>query len=351
MSELIEEIQPKESYSISVIRVLAMILILICHIVQRYPNTFINETAQIFNVGVFIFLFISGFLYGGKNISNIKQWYLKRAIRILVPLYVFSIFLWLIDIIFFNISIPFKYFIVYLLNLQGVLGSIEGGYHLWFLTALMFCYLITPLLNKYKEKFRNKNKLRVFLTTVLFLNIIVTIFISRKIGIYLGYIYTYIYAYYFSFTWKRNITKKVLVLLSLITFAVLGIRLVYRTYFYSTIIYDGVIVIYEQFIFGIWIFILSYALINKVNYKNSIFKNTILKLDSISFYIYITHYIFVMRPLSLMNITNNFFINIVISLLATYASAKGLEKICNCIYKNKFLRRRVNENKYYSSNI
>lgn len=350
--ESINEIQKyKERRIISIIRIFAMILILICHIVQKYPNAAINASAQIFNVGVFIFLFISGFLYGGKDIKNIKQWYLKRAIRILIPMYIFIIVLSLIDIIFLNIKIPLKYFFVYLFNLQGVLGSIDGAYHLWFLTALMFCYLITPLLNKYKDIFRNKNTLIRFLLITLFINVVVTIFFSRKLGLYLGYMYTYLYAYCFGFRWRRKISKQKLILLSIITFIALGVRVIYRNYFDSTIIYDGVIVIYEQFIFAVWIFILSYKLINKIIYKSTRFKKAILNLDSMSFYIYITHYIFVMRPISLMSITDNFLINILIALGATYVSAQILNKMCNYFYKNKLLRRSVHENRYYSSSI
>ena len=348
----INEIQKyKEQRIISIIRIFAMILILICHIVQKYPNKAINASAQIFNVGVFIFLFISGFLYGGKDINNIKQWYLKRAIRILIPMYVFIIVLSLLDIIFFNTKIPLKYFFVYLLNMQGVLGLVDGAQHLWFLTALMFCYLITPLLNKYKEKFRNKNTLIRFLFITLFVNIIVTIFLSMKLGLYLGYMYTYLFAYCFGFIWRRNISTQKLFLLSIITFIALGVRVVSRNYFDSNVIYDGIIVIYEQIIFAVWIFILSYKLIDKFIHETTKFKDIILNLDSMSFYIYITHYIFVMGPISLMSITDYFILNTVIALAATYVSAQVLSKLCNCFYKNKLLRRSIHEDKYYSSSI
>lgn len=41
-----------------------MILILACHIVQQHSNEYIKMTAQFLNVGVSIFILISGYLYG-----------------------------------------------------------------------------------------------------------------------------------------------------------------------------------------------------------------------------------------------------------------------------------------------
>lgn len=55
---------------ISYLRVFAMILILACHIVQEHNNSYINMTAQFLNVGVPIFIIISGYLYGQKEIKE-----------------------------------------------------------------------------------------------------------------------------------------------------------------------------------------------------------------------------------------------------------------------------------------
>ena len=54
-------------------------------------------TAQFLNVGVSIFIIISGYLYAKKEIKEgYFKWIRKRAKRILVPMYFFMIFLLII---------------------------------------------------------------------------------------------------------------------------------------------------------------------------------------------------------------------------------------------------------------
>lgn len=64
----------KKDISVSVIRLFAMLMIISCHILQGLNN----KWAFWVNVGVQIFFFISGFLYGKKDIDNIKTFYVGR---------------------------------------------------------------------------------------------------------------------------------------------------------------------------------------------------------------------------------------------------------------------------------
>ena len=52
--------------AIEYIRVIGMVLILLCHFSQYYGS----DLALWFNVGVQIFLIVSGFLYGSKEIED-----------------------------------------------------------------------------------------------------------------------------------------------------------------------------------------------------------------------------------------------------------------------------------------
>lgn len=325
------EISKQESYIISVVRVFSMILILLCHLVQENSNFIITQTAQIFNVGVFVFLFISGFLYGNKEINNTKKWYLKRAIRILVPLYIFIIFLIIVNVVFLNKAIDIKYYFIYLFNMQGLLGFILGAQHLWFLTALMFCYLVTPLLNKGKKEFKDRNKI-VYFIILISIHSIITIFINAKLGLYLGYLYTYIFAYYFGYEWKRIIKNKDMIILTIVMIIALVIRFMAKFIIDGSIIYDGIIVIYEQIILAFWIFIAIYFTISKFKKGSNKKSKIILYFDNLSFYIYIVHIMFMTGPIRLMGLTNSFFINSMIVLMASYISAIILNKICNFIY-------------------
>ena len=46
-------------YSIALVRIVSCIMIFLCHYVQILGNPIIAQTAQFFNVGVFVFFMIS----------------------------------------------------------------------------------------------------------------------------------------------------------------------------------------------------------------------------------------------------------------------------------------------------
>lgn len=82
-------ITEKESRTISVIRTVAMLSIVMCHYIQWFGRW--SFLGQFFNVGVPLFFIISGFLYGQKNIENVWSWYKKQFIKIVIPLYMYYI--------------------------------------------------------------------------------------------------------------------------------------------------------------------------------------------------------------------------------------------------------------------
>ena len=67
-------------------RAVSVFLILLCHLTQTHNSPYIVMTSQIFNVGVNVFLVISGFLFGYRGIScSYGKWFVRRAERIFVP--------------------------------------------------------------------------------------------------------------------------------------------------------------------------------------------------------------------------------------------------------------------------
>lgn len=324
-------IKEKERYIVSLTRVLGMVFIVLCHLVQESNSNILIQSAQVFNVGVFIFLFISGFLYGVKDITNIKKWYKGRAIRILVPLYIFMIFLFILYNFGLNSNIEFKYYFIYLFNLQGLLGGIMGAQHLWFLTAIMLCYIITPLLNRYKKNVHNKMFIIFSITIAISIHFITAVFINEKLGLYLGYLFNYIFAYYFSYLWNRKVSNKSIVILSIVNLIGLILRFFSRFIIDGTILYDGIIVIYQQSLFSIWIFMFIYFILKEIKIKK--YESIINYFDGLSFYIYITHMMFISRPLSVMKVTSNFVLNSIIALILTFITAILLKRLSSYFYK------------------
>jgi peptidoglycan/LPS O-acetylase OafA/YrhL len=341
VGQTVDNIKKKKDQSISLIRVLAMFLIILCHIMQEFPS--IRAIGTLFGVGVFTFIFISGFLYGKKDVGNTCDWLIKRLKRILVPFYVFMVFLFLIRIIFLK-QIDFNYYLVYILNIQGFAGGVNGAEHLWFLSTIMVCYFITPILNKIKSKVISltKTKLIIALLALIGVQVFSTYFINKTLGLYLCYFILYIFAYFFSSLWNSSISKKGLALFTLIFILAMILRIVAKIVINRTVFYDNVIYLYAQSIFGVWIFIFV-GYFKKIA-SNDIVSKLVSALDKISFEIYIVHYMFIVGPLRVMSLTQYFIINIGLALILSYISSIILNKICCLIYSINFLNKMIYKN-------
>lgn len=311
---------------ISYLRVFAMILILACHIVQEHNNIYINMTAQFLNVGVSIFIIISGYLYGKRDIKErYFRWIIKRAKRILIPMYFFMIFLLIVNLVIGS-NIRITNWIAYVFNLQGFQIYVHGAEHLWYLTIIMICYLITPILNKYKTKISNKN-LIIYILVGGLVQIITSYFIDTQLGIYLIYILLYIIAYIVGYRNHISISTK-LMFISLILAATSAIiRVCARILFDNSILYNVIIVGYTQGIIAFCIFYIFIYICRNVK------KNKIINFfDSISFEIYLVHYMYVVGPLRVMGLTNSFASNTLITLVISILTSIILKKICEKFY-------------------
>lgn len=311
---------------ISYLRVFAMLLILACHIVQEHNNSYINMTAQFLNVGVPIFIIISGCLYGQKEIKEkYFRWIIKRVRRILIPMYFFMVFLLIVNLAIGN-NIRMANWIAYIFNLQGFQIYVHGAEHLWYLTIIMICYLITPILNKYRRKISNKN-LVIYIFIGVLLQISISYFINTQLGIYLIYLLLYIISYIIGCRIDIIISKK-LMFSSILLAGISGIlRISARVFFDNSILYNVIVVGYTQGLIAFCIFYIFIYMCRNIK------ENKIINfLDSISFEIYLVHYMYVVGPLRLMGLTNSFIVNTIITLVISIVTAIGLKKICEKFY-------------------
>ena len=114
---MISALTKQESSAISHLRVLAMLSIVTCHFLQALNN----QWAWVLNIGVQIFLFMSGFLYGHKHIDNWLNWFEKRITRVYIPFLLF--FIAVIPLYAFSKLISFKNIVSYILDLQWFTGG------------------------------------------------------------------------------------------------------------------------------------------------------------------------------------------------------------------------------------
>ena len=313
----------KKDISIQIVRICAMFSIILCHLVQELENNNIVALAQFFNVGVQIFLFISGYLYGNKEIKDKKQWLKSRIKKIIFPMYLFMLILFTIQYICGIFEL--KFVPIYIFNLQYFLGSTNGAGHLWFLTIILLCYFITPILIKFRDNLKNKYALLIMciLTAAT-----VSSFINRKLGMSLFYILAYILGFIYS-----NIEEKLkfnIITVLLITLVSIVVRLSSKILFDGSILYDCIIVSITQTLIAFGIFFIIRFIIRKFQ----IGSNRIIDYwDNISFYIYLTHYMFMVGPVRTMSISNNYCINIFVTLLLSFICANVLQQINELIKK------------------
>ncbi len=311
----------KKDVSIQIVRICAMFSIIICHIVQELNNNALAMTAQFFNVGVYIFLFISGYLYGKKEIHNKVKWIIDRIIKLMIPIYLFMILLFGIHIL--KGTFEAKFIIIYLFDLQYVLGNITGAAHLWFMTVIMICYIITPSL----EKIRKKNKYATLNIIVLVLAVISTL-INKKLGQTVFYVLSYLLGY--TYRNKKQTFNFKVIPLTILTIIAIIIRVISKIKIDETLLYDVIIVSSTQIILGFGVFYILRLIVRKCITEST---KVIEHLDCISFYIYITHYMFMVGPIRLMSLTNNLIINSLITLLISYITALILQFVDSRIQK------------------
>lgn len=142
--------EKNKNISVELIRVIAMFMIILDHILLPFDMPYKAMVAQLLNGGVFIFLLISGVLFGDKTIRDWKSWFKKRFVRIMIPFWIVCIIDALYETIILN-NYNFKIFLIHIFNMQGIFGGTYNTATLWFVTLIMICYLITPLLQKIKE--------------------------------------------------------------------------------------------------------------------------------------------------------------------------------------------------------
>lgn len=319
----------REGY-ISCIRFVAMILIIACHILQGLSL----EAAFWINVGVQIFFVLSGYCYGGKKIENMKNWYKKQLRKIVVPYIVLCAIFMVILYLFENIGLnQYDKFYLFgkLIGFQAWIGTIPYLTHTWFISYIILCYLITPFLQNIHAE-----KIGSILINILVFTLFCQLAASYGIiNIDASYIMLYLFGYFFK---KAEDSKKQESKLTILFFVLMMITLPIRilVQYYNNLailkvldyihVTPAIFISYHHALLGIVLFLIMQRLFRKIRY------NKFLEIsDRFSYFVYLTHQIFILFAFSLLQITENLFVNIILILLAIIISSIGL------YYINKFV--------------
>lgn len=291
-------------YSISIIRVISMFSIIVGHFLTMIGINHMQYGA----IGVEIFLFMSGWLYSKKNIKSQNEWLRKKWVKIVLPVWIMYIFLFLLKIVFKK-NIELISVLFYLFNIQGInkifhyvtVPNFSGLGHTWFVTIIMICYLIMLLIKKNKtiEESIVNNKIKYLLGSI------IVQFILAFFGIQIINILCFFYGYFWN--QKQLKQKKKYIVLTLLMIALTILRLIFYIYFDGKIIYDRIILRYSFIVLGIWIFTSLSIACNKYSHiTHTIAKSkTWALLDILSYHLFLTHYFLMNGDFALNKITNN----------------------------------------------
>lgn len=343
MSEEINNInENKKDFSLSAIRCISMLLIISCHILQGLGY---SEAFWV-NIGVQIFFFMSGFLYGKKDIDNIHDFYKGRVEKILIPYIILVIIMYITEKYILGANYSKMFLLGNILGLGGYNGTLKTISHTWFISYILACYLITPILQLI---FKNdKNKLKKLILLIILLQVLQ---IYNAINIVVPWIVNYIIGYYYSKCCKTKRSKRIYnICIYILTILILPLHIILQENLnveLPMIIKDYGLLIcnWGHVLLGSSIFIILYKLFNILKIKN----NFILKFsDKYSFFVYLVHQIFILENFSMLHITKNMFYNIALIMLVSILSGIVLYYIyvliikCIKFFENTLLKAKRN---------
>ena len=329
-------------HSISLLRVIAMLMIVFCHLANWFNYSII---AQFFNVGVEIFLLISGYLYSTKKI-DIRKFWINRIVKLLMPVYILLIVLFIYYMSNNCLKNVYMATFFHFLNLQGLpvlyFNAKIPGYdelaHTWFLTALFLCYFLMIITKKCEKKIKiymtwYKIFILIFISTILH---ICLLFLNIQIGYFITFFLGYIWGKECYKKDKSNINKKGELIVSSLMITIVTVRLISRAYIDDTLIYNHFISIIGHIIISFW-FLYTIQYLNKYIGKkiSQIVELKLIRfLEKNSYYIYLTHYFFFYGVLSLNKISIPVYQKMIVFFFGTLILSVLLEVISSTIELN-----------------
>lgn len=187
-------------------------------------------------------------------------------------------------------------------GMKGLYGGLlKGANHTWFVTAILLCYLVTPLIGKlslWLSEQKDRQIIAIFAAGGGIIPILLAVIPIDFVSTLGAPIVTYGFAYILGANFEKVKKKNKTALLSLFVIAALFcIRFVLRRYLDGTIWYDKVTTYYTMTLSSFCIFCIFACFLDK---KPPRFVNWFSK---ISFEVYLYHYMFCTGPVKLFGLT------------------------------------------------
>lgn len=130
------------------IRALAVVMIVFCHYFQIIG---VLQAALWLNTGVQVFFVLSAYLMSQKKfvtMDDVLQFYKKRVLRLMLPMWLYTLCLVLVLLVL-HVPVEPQALLFYAIGGAGFAPSgILGLGHFWYITVILICYLLVPLLDR-----------------------------------------------------------------------------------------------------------------------------------------------------------------------------------------------------------
>ena len=295
--------------NVSLVRLIAILFIFTHHIICGfYGNASFGVLYFPSSFGVEIFLFISAFLYGNKDITNFRTFFKKRFLTIFLPYYIFLAMLLIIYLIYNPALITVNEIINAIFCLYIFDGSFHSLRHFWFLPVIMLCYLFIPLLQKlFKEDTSAKTK--TCIKVLLCIITIIEFILAYTSGTHLQFT-CFILGYFMAKKVDYNkVSARVTLPIFLIT-ALVYLAVRPNMDAIGSVLSNGV----GQICMLIMGISFTYALLNIFHFLNN--RDTpklLVWSDNISYHFYIVHQVLLLKYLSVLWLTPYLPVNIIIA--------------------------------------
>lgn len=319
-----KDVKQEKLYFAIWVRVFSAISILMCHYVIQSKNIYLNMLSQFFNIGVQLFFILSGFLFGWqKQEREWRKWFKKRIKRIGIPYEIFVLFLYIVFRIV-DREVVARNWILLVLGMQGTDVKVLGAEHTWFITALLICYAMTPIVSLLVSKLVN-NKCWMIIAGVGIIPMLLSIILEANVLVLIQPVVWYFFAFLLGYCWEKiKLGKKYAVFAGFIMSFAFIIRILGRIMLDETLLYERIVVNYTQWIAAFCIFyILAVAC------QGLIPSRCIQHINDISFEIYLCHYMLCVGPIRLFGKISNWMLECIVITIISF----GLGSILNIIAK------------------
>lgn len=303
------------------LRAFSMLLILACHYCAECGIPAVSMLGQVFNIGVQLFFILSGFLTGYKGIPRpYTAWYRKRAKRIYLPYWLF-----LTGLAGIHLAKGMKIFTVdWLLLWLGVQGSyvgVWGAGQTWFLSALLLCYLVSPAVLSVNRKLIQLNNQKITILSWMLVCALPLLYAAAEpewVYTLLTPVSLYIMSCVYGEAYGKNggypRSGRHLLWGCVVIAAAFGTRFAARMLMDGTALYARIIVPYTHMIAAsaIWVIFETLFAQRKV-------PKAVRRVSDLSFEIYLWHYMFVVGPISVFALVNNWIAACAATTLAVFA--------------------------------